>query len=387
MKRVILFIFICSLVGMAYGSNQRTVHSASTPVTTSGGVKFAPQKRVSSLTNEERERAIAQKRSEMGVDVATLVSPRSLRMTILPPAIQGDITENICEQIIMQMLCIASSNGIAGINGSSPIAFAASLHPAERYVTGSAPQRMIVKYNVTYYVLNMQTWDVYATTSSTIQGAGESFEQATSNAVFEIKNTPALQQMLAQSEKQIISWFENNIQHLTSQVNQACGRNDYAAALAILNSVPEQATKCYAWVSTRINGVSNSFKKQLAHKELSALKNAITAARAEYSPEVAAHLAMLPAGSPEAAEGARLYNAYMKQVDTERLRQISAEERRRQEELEMQKLQMQYEAEATAKAAQASNQTNSGGKLRSFFAGASVFSMISNVLARCLFII
>jgi DNA-binding transcriptional regulator YbjK len=140
-------------------------------------------------------------------------------------------------------------------------------------------------------------------------------------------------------------------------------------------------------VSTRINGVSNSFKKQLAHKELSALKNAITAARAEYSPEVAAHLAMLPAGSPEAAEGARLYNAYMKQVDTERLRQISAEERRRQEELEMQKLQMQYEAEATAKAAQASNQTNSGGKLRSFFAGASVFSMISNVLARCLFII
>jgi hypothetical protein len=71
-------------------------------------------------------------------------------MTILPPAIHGDITESVCEKVIMQMLRITSANGIAGINGSSPIAFAASVQPGERYATGSAPQRMIVKFDVTY---------------------------------------------------------------------------------------------------------------------------------------------------------------------------------------------------------------------------------------------
>jgi hypothetical protein len=127
--------------------------------------------------------------------------------------------------------------------------------------------------------------------------------------------------------------------------------------------------------------------------DLSIMMNAITAAHADYNPEVAAHLALLPAGSPEAQEGAKLYAAYMAQVDTERLRQIDEEERKRLEALEIQKLQMQYEYQATvkqmetdAKKAKYSQKDGPGGKLRSFFNGASAFSMVSHVLSRCLFL-
>jgi hypothetical protein len=391
MKKLILFIFVC--VCFASCGNTQSTNTEQPQSVPASGVKFAPNKRVSSLTEEEKQRAIAQKKAEMEVDVATLVSPRSLRMTILPPAIHGDITESVCEKVIMQMLRITSANGIAGINGSSPIAFAASVQPGERYATGSAPQRMIVKFDVTYYILNMQTWDVYASTSSTIQGVGESFDHATRNAVGEMKNSSNIQDMLVQAENQIITWFENNIQALSNRVSQACANGEYAYALSILNSVPEQATNCHAWVSEQIPIVSEQFKRQTAHQELAALKNAITAAHADYNPEVAAHLALLPAGSPEAQEGAKLYAAYMAQVDTERLRQIDEEERKRLEALEIQKLQMQYEYQATvkqmetdAKKAKYSQKDGPGGKLRSFFNGASAFSMVSHVLSRCLFL-
>ena len=82
----------------------------------------------------------------------------------------------------------------------------------------------------------------------------------------------------------------------------------------------------------------------------------------------------------------------MQQIDKERLRKIDLEERKRLEALELQKLQMQYEHEATmkemeAQAAETKNAGNSskGSSIRSFFNGVSVWSMVSQVLSRCLF--
>ena len=139
--------------------------------------------------------------------------------------------------------------------------------------------------------------------------------------------------------------------------------------------------------------VTTLLKKQVAHAELAALKDAIAMAMSEYNPAVAAHLAMLPEGTPEAKEGAQLYAKYMQQIDSERLRKIDLEERKRLEALEIQKLQMQYEYEATVKQMEAeaqkakySQKSGAGGKLRSFFNGASVWSMASQVLSRCLFL-
>ena len=355
----------------------------------SQGTVFAPQERTSSLSEAEKEQALAKKRAD--VDVETLVSPRSIRMTILPPALSDDITEPICESIIMQMLRIASVNGIAGINGSSPIAFAASLNPIERKATGTAPQKMLIKYELTYYVLNMDTWDVYASYATDVTGVGDSFEQATRHAIAEMKNSSEIQQMIAQSEERIVSWFEANRSMLESQVNLACGNKEFAYALALLHSVPEAATSCYEWASQKQEQVLAQLKLQVAHEELAAMKDAIAAAQAEYNPAVAAHLAMLPLGTPEAKEGAKLYENYMAQVDKERLRKIDAEERRHQEELEVLKLQMKYEYEAATQAAkkEAATKSNDGfaGKAKAFFRGASVMSIIGHVLSRCLFIL
>ena len=131
----------------------------------------------------------------------------------------------------------------------------------------------------------------------------------------------------------------------------------------------------------------------MAHIELAALKDAIAMAMSEYNPAVGAHLAMLPLGTPEAQEGAQLYAQYMQQIDKERLRKIDLEERKRLEALELQKLQMQYEHEATmkemeAQAAETKNAGNNskGSGIKSFFSGVSVWSMISQVLSRCLFL-
>lgn len=355
-------------------------------------VKFAPKERTSSLTDAERQAAIAQKQQETEVNIETLISPHSLRLTVLPPAITDDITDAVCEQIIMQLLRITSANGISGVNGSSPMAFALAMNPVERKVTGTVPQKMLISYDATYYILNMQTWDVYASYATQVTGVGDSFELATSSAVRELKNSSEIQQMIAQAEVNVVTWFENNIHTLQNRVTLACSSQNYAAALAVLNAVPEQAINCHKWASEQVPFVIDQLKKQVAHVELAALKDAIAMAMSEYNPAVGAHLAMLPLGTPEAKEGTRLYAQYMQQIDKERLRKIDLEERKRLEALELQKLQMQYEHEATmkemeAQAAETKNAGNNskGSSIRSFFNGVSVWSMASQVLSRCLF--
>lgn len=389
MKTQVLIIMTAALCLLSCGNNQNSSQSNSG----SSVVKFAPKERTSSLTDAERQAAIAQKQQETEVNIETLISPHSLRLTVLPPAITDDITDAVCEQIIMQLLRITSANGISGVNGSSPIAFALAMNPVERRVTGTVPQKMLISYDATYYILNMQTWDVYASYATQVTGVGDSFELATSSAVRELKNSSEIQQMIAQAEVNVVTWFENNIQALQNRVTQACSSQNYAAALAVLNSVPEQAINCHKWASEQVTIVIDQLKKQVAHIELAALKDAIAMAMSEYNPAVGAHLAMLPLGTPEAQEGAQLYAQYMQQIDQERLRKIDLEERKRLEAIELQKLQMQYEHEATvkemeAKMAEAKNSGKSsvGSSIRSFFNGASVWSMASQVLSRCLFL-
>lgn len=388
MKTQVLIIMTAVLCLLSCGNHQNSSQSNNG----SSVVKFAPKERTSSLTDAERQTAIAQKQQETEVNIETLISPHSLRLTVLPPAITDDITDAVCEQIIMQLLRITSVNGISGVNGSSPMAFALAMNPVERKVTGTVPQKMLISYDATYYILNMQTWDVYASYATQVTGVGDSFELATSSAVRELKNSSEIQQMIAQAEVNVVTWFENNIQAIQNRVTQACSNQNYAAALAVLNAVPEQAINCHKWASEQVTIVIDQLKKQVAHIELAALKDAIAMAMSEYNPAVGAHLAMLPLGTPEAEEGAQLYAQYMQQIDKERLRKIDLEERKRLEALELQKLQMQYEHEATmkemeAQAAETKNAGNSskGSSIRSFFNGVSVWSMVSQVLSRCLF--
>lgn len=389
MKTQVLIIMTAVLCLLSCGNHQNSSQSNNG----SSVVKFAPKERTSSLTDAERQAAIAQKQQETEVNIETLISPHSLRLTVLPPAITDDITDAVCEQIIMQLLRITSANGISGVNGSSPMAFALAMNPVERRVTGTVPQKMLISYDATYYILNMQTWDVYASYATQVTGVGDSFELATSSAVRELKNSSEIQQMIAQAEVNVVTWFENNIHTLQNRVTQACSNQNYAAALAVLNAVPEQAINCHKWAIEQVPFVIDQLKKQVAHVELAALKDAIAMAMSEYNPAVGAHLAMLPLGTPEAEEGTRLYAQYMQQIDKERLRKIDLEERKRLEALELQKLQMQYEHEATmkemeAQAAETKNAGNSskGSSIKSFFNGVSVWSMISQVLSRCLFL-
>lgn len=327
------------------------------------GTKFNPKEKESTMSAEERKAAIEAKKQSLNVDVNSLMNADGVKLTVLPPVPSGDITEAISERIGMKMLGVIAANGIGGVNNVPGFALGASVSESGRQTTGSAPQKYILKYDITYQVLNVADGSVYGTASETITGVGNSFEQAAANAVDEIKSTDALQSMLASSSDKIITWYRENLPTLKSQVETAKADNDYALALAYLNSVPSQATEAYAYAQKELPGVANKFKAQNTTREFVALKSAIAAGEqsTELNADVYTHLAMLPSDSPEYAQGTKLVEAYEKTVLAKQAaaeqREIAAEEARQHHEQQMQMAQLEAEKAMAISQAKATEQS------------------------------
>lgn len=325
------------------------------------GKKFNPSAKESTMSDEERREAIAQKKASLQVSIPSLMNFTGVKLTVLPPAPQGEITEAISEQIGSKMLEIIAVNGIGGVNNVPDFALAATMNETGREVTSTAPQKSIVKYDVNFKVMNLLDGAVYSSSSESITGVGSNFSEATRNAVNEIKSTDALQKMLSTGKERIINWYEENLPTVKNQVAAAMNSHDYALAMAYLNSVPSEAANAYAYASEEYPKVLESYQKNIAATEFAALKGAIAKGSqdSELNPEVYTHLAMLPPDSPQYKEASELIEKYETSV-LERQAKAKEEEysqseaiRIHTEQLEMAKLDAERQiAIAQAKASE-----------------------------------
>lgn len=317
-------IFAVTLVGITIascGGNGNSQHADN-----SGGVKFVPKDKESKMTDEERKAAIAERKASLQVNLESMMNSNGVKLTVLPPSPHGEITEAVSEQIGAKMLSIIAANGIGGVNNVPDFALAATMSETGRQTTGSAPQKFIVKYELNYQVMNMLDGTVYASAPESITGVGNSFEEATRNAVNEIKSTPALQSMLATGSERVISWFNDNLPMFKNQVSRAINENNYALALAYLNSVPSQAAYAYDYASKEQPKVLEAYKKYNAATNFSALKGAIASGEQsmELKQEVYTYLSMIPVDTPEYSQAQKLVDSYQTNV---LIRQAEAQDR------------------------------------------------------------
>ena len=320
----------------------------------SKGAKFAPKERESSLSDSERKTAVNQKKAELdslNLDIQTLVFENNVKLTVLPPAVTDDITEETSALMAGKLMQITAQNGIGGYGNSPAFALAVMMAPTGRAATGSAPQKMLTKYTITFYVANMLTGDVYASHSEDVEGVGATFSEATHNAVNEIKNTPALQQMLKTASGRIISWY-NNVQSFKAIVEGNVSKQEYETASALLASVPKQATACFDYAQKRLGYVLEGMNNQKAAETLAELKNAIAAAGEQYDPMPSGYLKMIPANSKQYAEASKLYDNYVQHIQDVRMENIKHEQKMELERLALEQVKLQHQQKASMEVAE-----------------------------------
>ena len=311
----------------------------------SEGKKFAPQERTSSLSAEERDETLAKKRAEMEVDMEQLLYSHGVKFGIVQPKVEGeDITQDIADRISMKMLQIASQNGISGV-GSYNFVMGTEISQTGRATTGTAPQKMTTKYELTFKVMNTLTGDVYATAVQEVMGVGNSFIEANQNAVNEIKNTPQMQKMLQTASERIVEWYNTNLQTVKNQVEKAEGEGDYALALALLNSIPEQATEAYKYVAQKQDALLKGMLHKQAADMLGEMEALLASSGDDFNPAVGAYFSLIPVDCPEHATAQKIYAEYEKKCHARRAALEAKAERDEQAARELEKFKMMQEHE------------------------------------------
>lgn len=352
---VLLFIFVITVV--ACGNNK--------------GTKFNPNNHRSSLTDDERARAISEKRNQYANGMLdTMLYSHSVKMSIIEPKVKGDITQEASHNIAIKMLEMATQNGISGMGNNPTFVLGAEIAQTEREATGTAPQKMIVKYALTYKVMNTITGDVYATTKQEVSGVGRSFEEATSRAIRQIENTPQIQQMLSTASDRIISWYNDNLGEFKRMVDRAVGNGNFSLALALIESIPEQAEVAAQYASQRQPEIFNEWQHRVAAENISAMQAAIASAGDEFDASIGAYFKLIPSDSPEYAQAQALFSKYKDDLKqhraeleekAEREKNVEAQRAWEQEkermahetelaQIEVDKIKAQYESKATAQA-------------------------------------
>ena len=328
-KTLIILSFAIALFSCTNGSQRKQ------------GVYYNPEQGNAVLVQEDRSRS----RYESN-EFLEAFEDSKVTLTIMSPAIEGDISYESSKQLTLKLLRLVTSNGIGCLGGDPTYALVPVLTLQNKGVTATVPSKMTITYTMHLYVGNALTGEIYETTAINIMGVGNSYEKAVINAVNSIGDNREIKQMLANASNKIINNYEKDPYAIINKANEYISKDDIDFAYLLLSSVPDAATETYALVQEYLPKVQEMFYLRHSENMLSRMKDAIAKAGITYNPDISAYHQLIPVGSDQRLMADKLFDEYIAKLDEHERLKIEQEIYMEREEMACQKLEMELSIQA-----------------------------------------
>lgn len=328
-KTLIILSFAIALFSCTNGSQRKQ------------GVYYNPEQGDVVLVQEDRSRS----RYESN-EFLEAFEDSKVTLTIMSPAIEGDISYESSKQLTLKLLRLVTSNGIGCLGGDPTYALVPVLTLQNKGVTATVPSKMTITYTMHLYVGNALTGEIYETTAINIMGVGSSYEKAVINAVNSIGDNREIKQMLANASNKIINNYEKDPYAIINKANEYISKDDIDFAYLLLSSVPDAATETYALVQEYLPKVQEMFYLRHSENMLSRMKDAIAKAGITYNPDISAYHQLIPVGSDQRLMADKLFDEYIAKLDEHERLKIEQEIYMEREEMACQKLEMELSIQA-----------------------------------------
>ncbi len=241
----------------------------------------------------------------IGIDELTKFS-NGIKLSVMVPI---DFTLANQELLQNKLLQVAIQGGVSGMGGTPTIVIAPLFALQSEGVTATAPAKNFVKYNLTIYIANVITGDVYSSSSHDIMGVGDSSELALQNAIESISaNDPKLINMIQEAESRIVDYYAVNCSRIITQAQNAVNNNQYEVAVALLSSIPMD---CGAEYDKAQEILAPIFKKSVeirSEQALAQMKSCLSATTPESFAQAMIYYRQIPHDSATRAAADKLYN-------------------------------------------------------------------------------
>lgn len=252
------------------------------------------------------------------------------QITLTPYVVSsvGGLNDNNVGLLDGNLRTLISRSGLeSGYGGRFVLAVTVNL--LEKSMTNTAPVKVVQKVQINFAIGDSQGGTCFGTTSMVCRGVGDTDIQAMQNSFRNIRVTPELETLIADSKNKIIAYYNQNGSSIMAKAKSLVAAQKWEEALYELSFIPSECS-CYPEAAKMM---SNVYQTHLNHD--AAAQYTTAEALAQTDPEEA--LAILGDIDPSSAVATKAkalttkINARQKQLQDKQIAHERNMEKRRLE--------------------------------------------------------
>lgn len=149
---------------------------------------------------------------------------------------------------------LLTRNGIAGLNYLGQFVLTVSTTPLDKDVIPGPPQKIAEKMEMNLYIADTYAKTIFASTSLTVRGLGETETKCYLNAFRNMPlQTPQIAQFIEQGKTKIIEYYDHEGENLMKKAMYLAQQKSYEEALFIISLIPQQSKHYDAALATGLD--------------------------------------------------------------------------------------------------------------------------------------
>ncbi len=167
--------------------------------------------------------------------------------------------QNLIKNKIRQ---IASKYGFASNYKNDRHIMYADVQMLNKNVVHSAPPKVYMDIEITFYVADYDTKIIYGNFIKTAQGAGNNETKAYFNALKSINiNDRGFETLMTESKKKILAYYNAQCDLIIEQANSLASQKKYEEAIALLTRIPKECEECFYKSTDVISKIFSEYEK------------------------------------------------------------------------------------------------------------------------------
>ncbi len=183
---------------------------------------------------------------------------------------------------------ITSKYGMGGSAMNERFIITANAQVVTKDITSTAPPMHAYTLEVTFFIGDGVDGKLFASTSKTLKGVGETETKAYKAALKNIKSSdPVFQSFIEEGKNKIIEFYNSQCDFILKEAEMLVSRNEFDAAIYKLVGIPEVCKECY---DKAMDAVAPIYQKQIDYectKLLADARNAWNESQDSYSAQKA----------------------------------------------------------------------------------------------------
>jgi hypothetical protein len=166
-------------------------------------------------------------------------------ISIAIPASNSHLTDAQADQLGSKLLQVVNAGGMSGIGAQAGFVLAPYLTVTRRMQAGELRAMQVLKADLALTIKQTAQNITFSSTSVTLTGSGDTDAAALTDAIASMSTeSERLRTFVETGKRRIIGYYETNCAAVRSDAKGKAGTGQVDQAIALLMSVPREATTC-----------------------------------------------------------------------------------------------------------------------------------------------